>query len=333
MKFTEGDKMVIRRTGEEGHIVSLIGKDMAEVAVGGTVFPIYLDEIDHPYLRWFTGKRKEAQQKKKVLREQIPVEQLIQNQAKAASGVHLVFMPVFCLVEMEEQVERFKIFVQNHTHYTVTVQYNVRVEGNLIFTYSGVLHPFADIYLHHLDWETMQQVPRFEWSLTESVSEQYAPKSEVLKIKAARLFTHITQLQQENLPTFRYTLLTEFDPKPEPPKKFSLPAPMPATSMAVKSVQLLPKYELDLHIEQIISDTRGLTNSDILQLQLAELDRYLNIAAINRQDKMVVIHGNGKGTLRHEVQKRLKNHVFTRSIESGWQAGYGFGATIVYFQY
>ncbi len=122
MKFSVGDKMLIKRTGEEGVIVSLIDKTMAEVQVGKTIFPIHIDEIDHPYLRWFTQKNKE-EQKKKVLREQIPVEKLNEQKPKVASGIHLAFMPVFHIVEMEEQVERLKIFIVNHSHFSISFKY------------------------------------------------------------------------------------------------------------------------------------------------------------------------------------------------------------------
>jgi dsDNA-specific endonuclease/ATPase MutS2 len=48
---------------------------------------------------------------------------------------------------------------------------------------------------------------------------------------------------------------------------------------------------------------------------------------------MVLIHGVGKGVLRSEVQRILKSNEFVHKLESGWQAGYGFGATIAYFKY
>ena len=101
----------------------------------------------------------------------------------------------------------------------------------------------------------------------------------------------------------------------------------------MRSVKDIPKYELDLHIENLIDSTKGLSNAEILHLQLLELERYLDIAIQNRQEKMVLIHGVGKGVLRSEVQRILKSNEFVQKLESGWQAGYGFGATIAYFKY
>lgn len=332
MKFSVGDKMLIKKTGEEGVVVALIDQQMVEVLVNGTSFPIYIDEIDHPYLRWFTQKNKSNQQKK-VLREQIPVETLQTAPAKIATGMHLTFMPVYHTIDMEEQVERCKIFFVNHTHYTVELKYEVRTASGLLFSYQGVLQAFSDIYLHFIDWDIMQEIPRFEWRLKEVHSEQYAVHQDVLKIRSAKLFAYINQLMQHNLPTFQCTLLQEFAQKAQPKETFTLPSVVPKTPSKVRSIQDIPKYEIDLHIEQLVDQVKGLSNADMLHIQLAELERYLRIAVNNKQDKMVIIHGLGKGILRSEVQRILKEHPFVDRQESGWQAGYGFGATIAYFKY
>lgn len=332
MKFSVGDKMLIKKTGEEGVVVAFIDQQMVEVLVHGTSFPIYIDEIDHPYLRWFTQKNKAVQQQKKI-REQIPVETLQANHSKTATGIHLTFIPVFHTVDMEEQVERCKIFIVNHTHYTIELKYDVRLASGLLFSYQGVLQAFSDIYLHYIDWDTMQDIPRFEWRLKEVHSDQYAEHQDVLKIRSAKLFEQINQLMQNNQASFQYTLLQTFAPKPKVKAPFSLPSVVSQTPSKVRSIQDIPKYEIDLHIEQLVDQVKGLTNADMLHIQLAELERYLRIAVNNKQDKMVIIHGLGKGVLRTEVQRILKEHPHVLKQESGWQAGYGFGATIAYFTY
>lgn len=332
MKFSVGDKMLIRKTGEEGYIVSILDTKMAEVSVGGTVFPVYIDDIDHPYLRWFTQKNKE-QQKSKVLREQVPVEKPVLKTSKVASGIHLTFMPVFHLVEMEEQVERLKIFIVNHTHYTVEFRYDVRTGQETLFSYLGTLQPFTDIYLHYVDWDTMQDIPRFEWSVKETLSSQYAVHKDVIKIRSAKLFEQVSAAQKNNNPTFQYTLLQEFAPKQKEQPAFSFETIIPKTKLPVRSIGDIPKYEIDLHIEHLVDRLKGLSNADIIAIQLAELDKYLRIAINNKQDKMVIIHGVGKGVLRNEVLRVLKENAHVAQTESGWQAGYGFGATIVYFRY
>ncbi|MCC6186259.1 MAG: Smr/MutS family protein [Chitinophagaceae bacterium] len=333
MKFSEGDKMLIKRTGEEGFVVTIIDNKMVSVRVGKTVFPIHIDEIDHPYFKWFTEKNKENQQKEKKLKEQIPLEKLDFAKPKLATGIHLLFMPVFANVDMEERVTKVKIFAVNHSHFTVLLKYGVRVNDAIIFTHQANMQPFSDIYLHHLDWELMQDIPRFEWELSELLSSQYTQHKDLLKIKSAKLFAHITALQQQNLPTFQYTLLQEFSLKPKEKEFVKIEAIVPKTKQKITSIKDIPKYEVDLHFEALLPDAKGLTNAEILQIQIATLNKYLQLAISNQQDKMVIVHGIGKGVLRNEVIKILKSNEFVHNIESGWQAGYGFGATIACFNY
>lgn len=56
MKFSIGDDIVLKRTGEEGRVVAIISKTMVEVEVNGTAFPVYTEDVEHPYLKWFTQK-------------------------------------------------------------------------------------------------------------------------------------------------------------------------------------------------------------------------------------------------------------------------------------
>jgi hypothetical protein len=332
MKFSIGDPIVINKSGEEGHIVDLLGNDMAEIMIGKTIFPIYLTEIDHPYLRWFTEKNKQNKQKK-YLPEQLPLDTKPLVKPKIASGIHLTFMPIYHTVDMEERVERLKVFVLNETHYTIQFSYDVRVNDASIFNYEGLIQPFADLYLHFVDWEKMNAIPRFIWKIKETQNEKYAEHSDVLKIRAVKLFEHISKLQIENLPTFSYLLAADFKEKEKGKEKITFNQPIPTTKLPVKSMNEIPKYELDLHIEAIIEHTKGLSSADMIQLQLAELNKYLRIAINNFQDKMVIVHGIGKGTLRQEVHRTLKGIHQIESFESGWQSGYGFGATIVFFKY
>ncbi|HEY1032549.1 MAG TPA: hypothetical protein VGD89_12305, partial [Flavipsychrobacter sp.] len=85
MKFSIGDKIILKRTGEEGAVISYINKEMVEVVVNGTHFPVYLDEIDHPYLKWFTEKKTKAV---RSAPEQLPVEKEKLRKPKLAKGVY-----------------------------------------------------------------------------------------------------------------------------------------------------------------------------------------------------------------------------------------------------
>jgi DNA mismatch repair protein MutS2 len=62
---------------------------------------------------------------------------------------------------------------------------------------------------------------------------------------------------------------------------------------------------------------------------LAELDRYLNDAAVAGIDRLRVVHGKGTGALRTAVRAMLASHPLVREQIPASQSEGGEGATIV----
>lgn len=88
--------------------------------------------------------------------------------------------------------------------------------------------------------------------------------------------------------------------------------------------------EVDLHIEKLIPSTKGLSNFDMLDLQMDEVKRKLEFCMRNRIPKMVLIHGVGEGVLKSEIEFFL-NRYDTISFKEANYRKYGLGATEVYF--
>ena len=335
MKFSIGDKIVLKRTDEEGVVVGFIGKDMLEVEVNGTHFPVYMDEVDHPYLKWFTEKSK---QKKKAysLPEQLPVEKEKQRPPKLSRGIYLSFMPVYQVNEAEDVVEKLKIYLLNETPVPIRFSYDIKILHQSDFTLEGTLHPFGNLYLHSVDYGDMNDQPRFHWELADAGNPALKTEEGVLRIKPAKLFKHINELLLKNEPMFAYLLVEDFVLKPKEEKRQTLEMParqarQPKTSK-ITSLADLPRYEIDLHIEQLISDYQGLSNSEMMNVQLDTLHRYLQLAIVHRQEKMIIIHGMGTGALREAVHQVLRDTPEVASFRNEYMAKYGFGATEVFFK-
>jgi hypothetical protein len=93
------------------------------------------------------------------------------------------------------------------------------------------------------------------------------------------------------------------------------------------------KYELDLHIEKLSPDYKGLSNFEMLTLQLQTLEKYLDLASAHHQSSMIVIHGIGTGKLRDEIHEVLRLRKDVKNFFNRYHPKYGYGATEVYFQY
>ena len=89
--------------------------------------------------------------------------------------------------------------------------------------------------------------------------------------------------------------------------------------------------EVDLHIEKLVPSKRGMSNYDILTLQMETAKRQLDFAIKNRMPKMVFIHGVGEGVLKAELDFMLGRYDNISFQDANYQK-YGLGATEVYIK-
>lgn len=90
----------------------------------------------------------------------------------------------------------------------------------------------------------------------------------------------------------------------------------------------LPPMEVDLHIHQLTDSTKGMTNYDMLTLQLNTARRQLEFAIQKRIPKVVFIHGVGEGVLKLELQYLFGRYNSVEYYDANYQK-YGIGATEV----
>ncbi|MCL9771182.1 DNA mismatch repair protein MutS [Flavobacterium sp. HXWNR69] len=89
--------------------------------------------------------------------------------------------------------------------------------------------------------------------------------------------------------------------------------------------------EVDLHIEKLVPSKRGMSNYDILTLQMETAKRQLDFAIKNRMPKVVFIHGVGEGVLKAELDFLLGRYDHISFQDANYQK-YGLGATEVYIK-
>lgn len=90
-----------------------------------------------------------------------------------------------------------------------------------------------------------------------------------------------------------------------------------------------PKMEVDLHIDQLTNSVRGMSNYDMLNLQLDTAKRQLEFAIRKRIQKVVFIHGVGEGVLKEELHYLFKRYENVEYYDAEYKK-YGLGATEIY---
>ena len=87
--------------------------------------------------------------------------------------------------------------------------------------------------------------------------------------------------------------------------------------------------EIDLHIGELLDDTHGMSNSEILNYQLDKFREVMEKYKGKREQKIVFIHGKGEGVLRNALLKEIRDKYKNCSCQDASFREYGFGATMV----
>ena len=90
-----------------------------------------------------------------------------------------------------------------------------------------------------------------------------------------------------------------------------------------------PEHEVDLHIEKLVEDHSGMSNSAIIKIQLERFQDALDRAMATNMHEIVFIHGAGNGVLRKELQKILSRTPGIKYFEDARKEKFGYGATLV----
>lgn len=104
------------------------------------------------------------------------------------------------------------------------------------------------------------------------------------------------------------------------------PVRKPVQKKASKRPDLI---EVDLHINELVDSTAGLSNADMLNLQVDEFRKVMDANLKNKGQKIVFIHGKGEGVLRQALMKELNHRYKGHQVQDASFREYGFGATQV----
>ena len=336
MKFQVGDKVLVLHSNEEGEVIDIINNKMVLVDVRGVKFPAYIDQLDFPYFKRFTEKKLFPPKKTKKYIDDVKKEK--SNETKIADGVWITFLPVMDTDEFgDEVVEALKIHLVNRTDLGYHFFYKLNFFGKTDFELKNEVYAFQDFYLHDIPFSDLNDSPTFEFvfSLIHPEKNKMVEYETSLKLKPRQLFARIEEIKQKNQPTFSSKLFNVFPDKPV--KELVEPGLAVSGSKhydASKARQHLEpaKSVVDLHIEKITDEWKGLSNYEMLDLQLKTFEKYYELAVQHHLAHLTIVHGVGKGKLRDEIHDILRLKREVKSFVNQYHPLYGYGATEIYFK-
>lgn len=337
MKFQEGDQIIVIATKEQGKVLEWINKKMLLIEVDGVSFPVYADQIDFPYFDRFMQPKKTVVLKKNL--EDIKAEKIVEKK-KIVDGVWLVFFPVLDKDVFDDDIiSFFRIYVLNNTekelNFDLSISYGSKKEMDL----RKNIKSFEELYLFDLPFENLNDQPGFEFVFSPVIPEKkkVAHFEVEYKPKAKQVFKKAEELFKEQKASFRIFLFEEFPDKPEQ-EKFDLTrlsnAGYKVYSTEKGKGNLPPSRTLiDLHIEKLIDDHKGLDPSAILSIQLNAFEKFYDQALLNHLSEITVIHGVGTGKLKDEIHELLRLKKEVKSFINRYTPTFGWGATEIYLNF
>ncbi|NIK74113.1 hypothetical protein FHS56_001626 [Thermonema lapsum] len=91
----------------------------------------------------------------------------------------------------------------------------------------------------------------------------------------------------------------------------------------------VPEYEVDLHIEKLLPNHKGMSPDAIFAYQLDVFERKLDAAIASGMSEIIFIHGVGNGKLRDAIQKRAGRHPQVEFFQDAHKEKFGYGATLI----
>ncbi len=340
MKFQVGDKIVILHSGEEGEIIDEINKEMVMVEVNGVSFPVYKDQIDHPYFNRFSQKKKEVPKKQKQFIEDLKKEKVSLAKYKVTEGMWLSFIPVFDKdVFDDDVVDYFKIYLVNQTSDHFNFVYKLVAAGKAGFELKNEIFPLTDFYVHDVSLDELNDAPRFEieFTLKEPDKKRATHYENSVKLKAKQLFQKIEELLKNKEASFSYELFRSYPDRVEE-EKIEMGKLSAAGFKVIDAKHFRHHLEpartvIDLHIEKLTDNYKHLSNAEKLDIQLRAFEKYYELALLHHQPTLIVVHGVGSGRLRDEIHDILRLKKEVKSFVNQYHPSFGYGATEIYFQY
>ena len=231
-----------------------------------------------------------------------------------------------------------KVYLVNDSNNFVLYNYSHLKNKLYRSVESGKMNPNSKRYLESFTRMDLNELPELQFQLLffrEEMSRMEAPLVKSLRLNPVKFY------RQNSYEKTRYFAqnaivhsLFEADLETEIAKLSDhdltqIVKEKEEVKVEVKRTVSPELVEIDLHIHELIDDTRGLANHEMLEIQMGRFRNELETAIANGTRKIVFIHGIGNGTLKQELRKELSSKYKKYYFQDASFKEYGYGATMV----
>lgn len=272
-----------------------------------------------------------------------PVEEKVEETPEGERlNVFLAFLPVEPAKVMQNSP--YEAYFINESNYYLMFNYMNRQNNSWMSRYNGLIEPNTKIFLEEFGKDELNELERVCIQLIAFKKDKpYSLKNTVsveLHIDTVKFYKQHCFMEndyfEEN--ALIYPIIRRDVPEKE--LLISVAEIQEAIQLKViedrRAPQTLVKkksdnaiVEVDLHITELLDNTTGLSNADMLTYQLDKFHEVMGKYESKKGQKIVFIHGKGDGVLRKAIEKELKTRYKQHYFQDASFREYGFGATMI----
>lgn len=351
-----GDKIRFLNTTGGGVVKSFSGNDKVIVEdEDGFEVPAFIKECvvvgEGPQVHSSSKpKSNAAEMEKKILetrRQQDEYPKNITEEAPEGNklNVYVAYLPLDSKALQQCGYEAYFI---NDSNYHLYFNYMTRDGNNWKSRYDGMVEPNTKIFMEEFGKEDLGSLERIcvqliafkkdrSFALKNAVSVEL--RLDTVKFYKLSCFMNNDFFDEQALlcPIIRNDLperplhvsATEIQTAMKAKVHADKHSPSQHQSIIKKKEANSSVLEVDLHINELLDDTTGMSSTDMLNYQLDKFREVMDSYVGKTGQKIVFIHGKGEGVLRKAVEKELQTHYKQHYYQDASFREYGYGATMV----
>ncbi|MDR1880338.1 MAG: DUF2027 domain-containing protein [Tannerellaceae bacterium] len=347
MEIKIGDKVRFLNSVGGGIVCRFRGKDQVLVEdedgfeVPALIRELVVIETNGAQVRTRPKPKEEAPVAKPAPPPEVKEEKVRETPEGERLDIYLAYLPLEPKAMLQSGYEAYFI---NNSNYYLFFNYMNRQHGSWFSRYNGLIEPNTKIFMEEFGKEELNGMERMcvqliafkkdkPYSLKNAISVEL--RIDTVKFYKAHCFMENDFFEEEALlfPVVRSDvperelLISAIDIQEAMQQKAYADLPPSKPAVKKKTAPAIP--EIDLHLNQLLDNTNGLTPADMLNYQLDKFHETLAQYAGQKGQKIIFIHGKGDGTLRSAIEKELKTRYKSYYYQDASFREYGFGATMV----
>jgi len=347
--YAIGTRIRLKHTGDEGVISALLPEAMATILLeDGDEIPVFLDDIEsiEDEKRAFSTKKPIKAKIVKGKKPHIPKAPVWPDPQQQyailkSQGIQLCFEPH---VQTDGIPDYYTIYLVNDTKSDILFTCQVSKRNLKGHKSHGKLDQMTAQEVGKLSYDDLNEgsVVNIEgWQVT--TAGNGAKMEKEIKLKPKQFFKSNKTAPILNRIVHHYVVFANFNiAKKEAPEE-DLQSYTRRQQDLIEDWQPLQQFyqsdvndfanfpnDIDLHIEHLTNQIKGLSNSEMVAIQIEAFEKYLSRAIELGVSPVFIIHGLGKkGKLRKVIAQKLRANSAVISFKNEYHHKYGWGATEV----